>query len=174
MKVSGHILLYTDDPEAGGVAQYNHAILCALVRLGYRVTCAQSRADNPLIRQQAELGVRHAWLGFDTGKDLQRALTNSGDAAIVFDQARPDLVVFSNCCPVSNLAAKRAAIERRLPFVIVDGFVAPYLAQMFSGILTELAHQYAQAKAVIAVSQENLDWLRRAFRLPNDKGQVIH
>jgi len=121
-----------------------------------------------------ELGVQHAWLGFDTGKDLQRALTNSADAADIFDQARPDLVVFSNCCPVSNLAAKRAAIERRLPFVIVEGFVAPYLAQMFSGIQGELAQQYAQAKAVIAVSHENLGWLHRAFGLPNDKGQVIH
>jgi len=174
VKVCGHILLYTDDPDAGGVAQYNHAILCALAHRGYKVTCAQSRADNPLIRRQADLGVRHAWLGFDTGKDLQRALTNTADAAAVFDAARPDLVIFSNCCPVSNLAAKRAAVERRLPFVIVEGFVAPYLAQMFAGILDELGRHYALAKAVIAVSNENLDWLHQACGLPADTGQVIY
>jgi glycosyltransferase involved in cell wall biosynthesis len=174
MRVSGHILLYTDDPDAGGVAQYNHAVLSALARRGYRVTCVQSPADNPLIRRQADLGVRHAWLDFNTGKDLQRALTNTADAARIFDEARPDLVAFSNCCPVSNLAAKRAAVEHRLRFVIVEGFVAPYLAQMFSSILGELSQQYARAQAVVAVSGENLDWLHRAFGLPPDKGQVIH
>ena len=36
-----HILLYTDDSGVGGVAQYNHLILCQVATLGYQVSCVQ-------------------------------------------------------------------------------------------------------------------------------------
>ena len=38
-----HVLLYTEDPDEGGVAIYNHAILCGLVKAGYAATCVQAR-----------------------------------------------------------------------------------------------------------------------------------
>jgi hypothetical protein len=77
MANSTSVLLYTDDHAIGGVAQYNHALLCGLAQRGYRITCAQSPLDNPLIRHQSDRGVRHVWLDFPAQKDFARTLTNT-------------------------------------------------------------------------------------------------
>jgi glycosyltransferase involved in cell wall biosynthesis len=117
--------------------------------------------------------VRHLWLDFDTDQDFRRSLTNATDARRIFHEHRPDLVLFSNGCPLSHLAAKQAALELGVPFVIVEGFAALYLAQRFGNLIGELARQYAAARAVVAVSHENLRLLHQHFGLPAEKGTVI-
>jgi predicted O-linked N-acetylglucosamine transferase (SPINDLY family)/SAM-dependent methyltransferase len=169
-----HILLYTDDPGSGGVAHYNHNVLLQLVAQGYRVTVAQSRQENPLIVQQRKSGVQHHWLKFDTLQEFGRTLSNAADAEEVLAATSPDLIIFSDCCPLSNFSAKQVAIAHSIPHITVIGFVAPYLAERFAQYLPDLAQQYAQAKAVIAVSQENLDLLHQLFQLPHNQGQVIY
>jgi predicted O-linked N-acetylglucosamine transferase (SPINDLY family)/cephalosporin hydroxylase len=172
--MSKHILLYTDDPGVGGVAQYNHAIVSGLVALGYQVTCVQSKSDTPLISSQKELGIQHVWLNFDTAREFGRTLTYRTDAQNILTTYKPDFIIFSDCCPFSNFAAKQVAIDLEIPYIAVIGFVAPYLAERFTAYLNELPHQYSQAQAVIAVSNENLSLLHELFRLPNNKGQVIY
>ena len=169
-----HVLVYTDDPELGGVAQYNHNLLTALVREGYRVSCVQSRSDSPLVREQQTLGIRHHWLDYHTGREFARTTTDGADAERIFRAERPDLVVFSDCCPVSNLAARQVALARGIPYVVVVGFVGAYLAKSFAARLPQLAAQYAAARQVVAVSQENLALLHRHFGLGADRGEVIH
>jgi glycosyltransferase involved in cell wall biosynthesis len=169
-----HILLYTDAPETGGVAQYNYTILSGLIDRGYQVTCVQSKNDSPLIQQQQALGIRHEWLSFDPVKEFDRNLTDIQAAAALLKRICPDLIFFSDCCPLSNFAAKQAVLHYGAPYAMVVGFVAPYLAERFSSYLPALSDQFAQAQAVIAVSQENLDLLHEQFRLPPDQGQVIH
>jgi predicted O-linked N-acetylglucosamine transferase (SPINDLY family)/glycosyltransferase involved in cell wall biosynthesis/predicted O-methyltransferase YrrM len=169
-----HVLLYTDDPEYGGVAQYNHTILLGLASQGYRVTVAQSASNSPLIAQQREKGIQHHWINFDTSKEFGKTLTDSDSARLIFAQTQPDLIIFSDCSPVSNFAAKQAAIAAGIPYMIVIGFVAPYLAINFADYLERLSQQFAEAKAVIAVSQENLQLLYQLFGLPQNRGQVIH
>jgi len=169
-----HILVYTDDPSSGGVAQYNHSLLTALVRAGYRVTCAQTQTDTPLVREQRELGIHHAWLGFDTRKDFMRMLQDPEDARRVLAAAKPDFVIFSDCCPASNLAARQVARMLRIPYLVVVGFVDEYLVERFRAALPVLAKQYAAATAVVAVSQQNLDLLVNRFGLPAELGRVIH
>lgn len=169
-----HVMLYTDDPESGGVAQYNHVILRGLVAAGYRVSCVQTQVDNPLITEQRGLGVTHHWIDYHTGRDFARTLNDAGDAERVFASDRPDLIVFSDCCPVSNLAAREVARQKGLPYISVVGFVGAYLADRFKSVLGRLAAQYSCARAVVAVSQENLDLLHNRFGLPASAGQVIH
>ena len=169
-----HVLLYTDDPELGGVAQYNHNLLLALRRCGYRVSCVQTRSDSPMVREQKAMGVEHFWLDYDTGKEFARTVRDGSDADRIFRAERPDLVVFSDCCPVSNLAARQAAMARGIPYVTVVGFVGAYLAKSFAPHLPMLAAQYAAARGVVAVSQENLALLHRHFGLGADRGEVIH
>jgi len=169
-----HILLYTDDPQVGGVAQYNHSILCGLVKRGYRVTCVQSQKENDIITHQRKLGIQHVWLEFDTVKDFSRTLTNLADAQNILSRAKPDLIIFSDSCPLSDFAAKQVAIQLAIPYIVVNHFVASYLAERFALCLDELSRHYTQAKAVIAVSHENLNLLHQLFRLPQDKGQVIY
>jgi glycosyltransferase involved in cell wall biosynthesis/predicted O-methyltransferase YrrM len=169
-----HVLLYTDDPAPGGVAQYNHAVLCALAARGFRVTCVQSPADTPLVRRQSELGVRHRWLPFDTLRDFHTQLVDTAGARALLGEEQPDLVFFSDGCPLSQLAAKRAAAGLGLPFLIAEGLVAPYLARQGGAHLSEVAFLYSQARAVVAVSRENLRLLHEAFGLPRGHGEVIY
>lgn len=175
-----HILLYTDDPGIGGVAQYNHTILLGLVSRGYRVTHVQTRRSNPLLEEQERAGVQHEWLEYDTVKEFGRTFGDPSDAKEIFARTQPDLILFSDSCPISDFAAKEVAMHMGIPYVVVIGFVAPYLARHFGpGVESErylamLGRQYEAAQAVVAVSQENLELLYDLFHLPPNKGQVIH
>ncbi len=168
------VLVYSDDPQHGGVAQYNHSLLEGLVAAGYTALGAQTRCESPLVQRQRELGVTHHWIPYDTKTDFARSLTDTASAARLLAEARPDLVVFSDCCPLSNLAAREAARAAGIPYVVVVGFVGAYLADRFKDRLAQLAGHYAQARAVVAVSGENLDLLRTRFGLGSEAGQVIH
>jgi glycosyltransferase involved in cell wall biosynthesis len=169
--MSKHILLYTDDPGIYGVGQYNHTILCELKNLGYRISCVQAKRENLLINHREELGIQHFWL---ESEDFSNSLTNPEQTQRILSTANPDLIIFSDCCPVSNFAAKRVATRLAIPYIIIEGFVAPYLAERFGEYLTELSLYYSKAKTVIAVSNENINLLHTLFKLPNNKGIVIH
>jgi glycosyltransferase involved in cell wall biosynthesis len=168
------VMIFTDDPDSGGVAQYNHSLMVGLTMAGCTVTCAQTRSANPLVEAQSQLGIVHHWIPYDTKKEFAKTLDDQATARRIFEAARPDLVVFSDCCPVSNLAARDVALQLGIPYIVVVGFAGSYLADRFKGVLGRLARQYAGARAVVAVSQENLDLLHNRFGLPAQAGQVIH
>ena len=170
---SKRILVYTDEPGVGGIAQYNHAILLGLRDRGYDVILVQSKADNPLIQEQQARGVQHEWLSFNPFQEFGRTLTDGEETAEIFARLQPDLIWFSDGCPLSNLAAKQVAMDLNLPFAVVVGFAEPELAKTYANYLDRLAASYDQAKLAIAVSQENLDLLHRHFCLPATKGEVI-
>lgn len=181
--MSQHILIYTS-PAIGGVLQYNHSIVCALATSGYEVTYVQEvpqdlvqlmgrvgidqlrqKADQ-MVEQQKLLGVsQQVWLEAATERDAEQILS----------KVNPDLIVFSNGAPIANFIPKRLAIQKNIPFVVVEGLVHPtHPPAAWAAGIEELATHYAQAKAVIAVSQDNLGLLRKFFKLPEHKGQVIH
>jgi glycosyltransferase involved in cell wall biosynthesis len=168
------VLVFTDDPDSGGVAQYNHSLMLGLTMAGCTVGCAQTQCENPLVAQQRDLGVTHHWIPYDTKQEFARTLEDRETARRIFAEARPDLVVFSDCCPLSNLAAREEALQQGIPYIVVVGFVGAYLADRFKAFLPRLAAHYASARAVVAVSQENLDLLHNRFGLPASAGQVIH
>jgi glycosyltransferase involved in cell wall biosynthesis/predicted O-methyltransferase YrrM len=173
------ILLYTDDPGTGGVAQYNHAILLGLRSRGYGAICVQGKTANPLIDRQIEAGVEHEWLNFDTIREFDRVVFDATQATDIFTRKRPDAILFSDNCPFSNLAAKHAARQLDIPYIAVIGFVAADISRHLGDLdptpyLNALSVAYEAAKAVIAVSGENLDLLHRTYKLPADRGQTIH
>jgi glycosyltransferase involved in cell wall biosynthesis len=169
-----HILIYSDDPDLGGVAQFDHALALALARASYRVSVVKPVAQSPLRAEKTFAGINCLELGFDSTQAFARTMEDEGAPTQIFGALRPDLIVFSDSCPVSNLAAKRVAIRMKIPFLIVIGFVAPYLARNFAAYLPELANAFTAAKTVIAVSRENLDLLRGLFGLDSDRGEIIH
>lgn len=168
-----HLAIYTDDPDKGGVAHYNHALATALVRAGFRVSLVQSASAGARVAERAALGIAHHWIGYDTQKDFARTITDTSDAEKALAALQPDLVYFSDCCAVSNIAGKQVAASRGIPFATIVHFVAPYLAERFQSCLRVVANQFAQARAVVAVSTENLELLRRLFGLAADQGAVI-
>lgn len=176
-----HILLYAS-PAIGGLLQYNHAILSALATLGYQVTYVQDIPDALInlfgpegmertrqradwfVAQQKPLGIQHRWLEAPTAADIAQVITD----------LHPDLLIVSNGGPIANFYTKRAASQLGIPFLIVEHLVHPVKPKEVPEAYAALAQQYVEAKAVIAVSQNNLDLLRKLFGLAADKGQVIY
>lgn len=174
-----HILLYNaDDPGVGGLAQYNHAILCQLAMLGYRVTCVQTRHSSPLVDRERELGIQHLWLDFSSHRDLARVLRNTQDAEEIFSRNKPDLIIFSDGWPYSNFAAKQVVIQMGIPYMMVIGLVMPDHATFAYGDVVPyregVLYQCLQARAVIVGAYEHLNLLCDDFNLPKNKGQVIY
>lgn len=177
-----HILLYAS-PAIGGLLQYNHSILCALANLGYQVTYVQDIPDGLVqlfgtegmertrqraewfVQQQKQQGIQqHRWL--ESAK--------ASDAEQVIAEFKPDVIIMSNGGPVANFFPKRVAIQSGIPYIIVEHLVHPVKPKEVPEAYAELAQQYVEAKAVIAVSQDNLRLLRKLFGLAEDKGQVIY
>jgi glycosyltransferase involved in cell wall biosynthesis len=180
--VTKHILLYAS-PAIGGLLPYNHALLCALATLGYQMTYVQDIPDALVelfgsagmerVRlrakwfetQQRQVGIRqHVWLEGAKAADAERVIA----------EANPDLLIVSNGGPVANFAPKQVAIDRGIPFIVVEHLVHPVKPKEVPEAYVALAKQYEAAKAVIAVSQDNLRLLRKLFGLAEDKGQVIY
>ncbi|MEG3896116.1 MULTISPECIES: glycosyltransferase [unclassified Microcoleus] len=179
LKARAHILLYnTDDPGVGGLAQYNHAILCQLALLGYRVTCVQTKHSSPLIERERELGIEHLWLDFSGHKDLQRVLRNTQDAQEIFASNEPDMIIFSDGWPFSNFAAKQVVIEMGIPYMMVIGLVMPEHATFACGDVVPYVegalYHFLQARALIVGAYEHLNLLCQHFKLPKERGQVIY
>lgn len=174
-----HILLYnTDDPGVGGLAQYNHAILCKLALLGYRVTCVQTKHSSPLVERERELGINHLWVDFSGHKDLQRVLRNTQDATELFASNKPDLIIFSDGWPFSNFAAKQIVIQMGIPYMMVIGLVMPEHATFACGDVVPYVegalYHCLQARALIVGAYEHLNLLCQHFKLPKERGQVIY
>ena len=174
-----HILLYnTDDPGVGGLAQYNHAILCKLALLGYRVTCVQAKHSSPLLERERELGIEHLWLDFSAHKDLQRVLRNTQDAQEIFASNKPDLIIFSDGWPFANFAAKQVVIQMGIPYMMVIGLVMPEHATFACGDVVPyvegVLYHCLQARAVVVGAYEHLKLLCQHFKLPKERGQVIY
>jgi len=173
-----HILLYSDDPGEGGLAQYEHALVCQLKKLGYQVSNAHGKPLNAKIEREQELGIHQINLGFTSGQDFTRTLKDLDSAENIFRQAKPDLVVFSDGWPFSTFAAKQSALQLGIPYVIVLGFINAECTNFSYGdgvdYTDAVSHHYTQAKALVAVSQENADLIHRIYQIPQNRIQIIH
>ncbi len=164
-----HILLSTNDPGVGGVAQYNYSILRALTRLEYNVTCIQPQASSDFTNKNTRLD-NVQYVSIENEDNLEK------DWRHFFEELddKPELIICSNTNPFSNFSIKKIAIQSGIPYIIVEGLVEPHLAERFVASLDELSYHYEQAKSVIAVSYDNLDLLHTLFKLPINQGQVIY
>lgn len=173
-----HILLYAEDHGVGGMAQFNHSLLCKLATEGYEVTCVQTETYNPLINKQKQLGIRHVWLEFDTMKEFSRIAYNQADAENIFSQFPPDLIIFSDGWPMANFAAKQVALKRGINYIIALGYIDPSFAKFHRWdkipYLDAVSYHYATAKSMVAVSSENLNLCQKCFKMPQDWGKVIY
>ncbi len=170
------ITIYTDDPGEGGVAVYNHRMSLGLLRLGHDVTLVQSKPTLLAVDDLLASGVKLLEIPFDTRADLERNLADTQVAAELLTEAKPDVVLFSNCSQFSHIAAANAAIELKVPYVFVQGYVTPYktLDADVAWRIERLEKQFAAAAAVIAVSADNLQILRSHYKLNTQQGEVIH
>ncbi|WP_378950578.1 glycosyltransferase [Pelosinus sp. sgz500959] len=169
-----HILVYTDDPCFGGAAHFDHALTVGLRRAGYQVSIVQTYNEHSWVKERQLIGIKHLWLAYDTIKEFGKTVQQTDEPQKYFAAEKPDLIIFSDCCPFSNFAAKRVAIELKIPFIEVEHATVPFLAERFALLLDERERIYRKANAVIAVSHASKECLESLFRLPSDQGEVIY
>jgi glycosyltransferase involved in cell wall biosynthesis len=170
------LLIYSDRGGLGGAEQINHRLALALQDAGLTVAVAEPEEAAALKAERAALGIVHHGLPAEDVYDWAHpapSLTNPGPAEQVLDATRPDLVLFADSFPLANLTAKQAAARRGLPYLVLVHCVQPDWAVQYAGFVPALPALYRAARAVIAVSADNLHLLRRHFGLPNGIGQVI-
>lgn len=170
------ILIYSDRGGLGGAEQINHRLALALHRDRYAVAVAEPEEADALKAERLALGIGHHGLPAEDVYDWEHpapSLTDPAAAERVFDGVRPDLVLFADGFPLANLAAKQAAARRGLPYLVLVHCVQPDWAGQYAAFLPALPNLYRQARAVIAVSEDNLRLLRRHFGLAPDLGRVI-
>lgn len=169
-------MLYSDRPSIYGAEQINHTLACALVKAGYQVSYVQPVAEHHLIREREHLGIEHHWLAPDDIYDLSRparTLTDASEPEAILSATHPDLLLFCDSCPPANLKAKQVAGQLNIPYMVIVHCVNQVWAGDYADYLPQLPETYEQARAVIAVSQANLDLLRQCFGLASTAGEVI-
>ena len=178
-----NILLYTDRADIYGAEQINHALMCGLKKAGKNITCVQPENDNYLFAARRTIDIDHYWLekysiyGYE--KDnfrvaLPQVFTHTSEPTRIFASTKPDLIIFADSCPFSSLVAKQIAIAMNIPYITLIHCVKSEWANDYSPFIDRLTHTYQKAKAVLAVSSENLDLLHELFGLPAEKGQVMY
>ena len=175
--IKSRLLLYADCPGIYGAGQCNHILIRELAQKGFSCTFVQPKASHHLVEERQGLGIEQMWIEeddiFTPGGDLQ-SLWNCSEPERIFASARPDLIIFCDGCPVSNLAAKQVACRLGIPYLVIVHCVTPSWAKKFSKYLGALRDAYQKATRVIAVSEENLSLLHQLFQLPAHQGEVIH
>lgn len=171
------ILFYTDCPGIGGAEQINHLIMCGLAAHGYNITCAQPIASNSFIDERRNLGIDHFWIIEDDIYDLPKyhpSLDDSTEALGIFNKVKPDLIIFGNGIPVSNLAAMTAALELSIPYVTIIHLASFEISADYKRYSQMLKNVLLNAHDIVSVSYENLEVLHNQFGLPENKGVVIY
>ena len=170
------ILISTDDPGEGGVAHYVTQISRGLIDLGCHVTIAQSEPTNVSELTKQRPNVEHVWFPYQTRRDTERLFTDSDSSHKILQNTAPDLLLLANCAPVSQVAMTTAALDREIPYSIIEGYAVPYeqLNPVQAWLLHHQQRLYEHAKAVIAVSHKTLEILRSDCGLHPQKGEVIH
>jgi cephalosporin hydroxylase/glycosyltransferase involved in cell wall biosynthesis len=169
---TNHIFLSAGDAGNGGVAQYNHALLCHLAQLGYKVTYLQPRTKNPALTQiEQELGIAHIWIDSDEfGTILLPIFQNN--------EKKPSLLICSNGNIRFNLSLQSIARKYNVPQIIVEHYIEiSELEDLFQNhieLTDEIICNYRVAEQIIFVSQENLNLTQQFFQLPFNKVRIVH
>ncbi|MEE8171908.1 MAG: glycosyltransferase family 4 protein [Alphaproteobacteria bacterium] len=167
------ILVYSDSHIQCGVGVNMAALLEELVRRGYTTFCAQRHEDTGFQRRLAAQGVKYFWFPRAPEEDIAAFINDQATPYEIFRQARPDLIFCTNGTPSGCYGAILAARKLGIPYMISEGLIAE---QFLGGNDTEraaLKRHYLSARAVIAISRENLEYLRARLELPADFGRVI-
>jgi glycosyltransferase involved in cell wall biosynthesis/tetratricopeptide (TPR) repeat protein len=172
-----HILFYSDCYGVYGVTQWSHALMLAMRDRGYQVSSAQREVRGYLTESQAAAGIFHHWLQPEyiyTGTTYPRCFYDWAEPYQLFVTTSPDLIVFANGGPASDLTAAEVAKDLGIPYLTVVHCATPDLVRQFSPHLDRLPPLYEQAAAVVTVCQDNLNLMHQFFGLKAQLGQVIY
>jgi len=177
------VLLVSHCADVYGSERWNAQLVRGLQSKGHQVAIAQPTAHNELTREIAALGVHQYWTTPIPIEEPWRAFVPDGPNSAPHTEARaficdahPDVIVFSDGEPGSNLPAKEVARDFAIPSICVSHLGADVLAQehMFPpAIRARIAQALARAVAVVGVSRANIASLVAAFPLDSARLHVI-
>lgn len=164
-----HVLIYCDDPGAGGTA-VNAAVLAeGLSHLGVVVSVA---AHGPWT--SALSGATPYSLDYNPSHMSAKAALSRNEPEGVFLRAKPDLVLFCDCAVDSSLAAKAVCRDWNIPYIIHTNYVCTACLARLGRLFAPVGEALRAAAAVVAVTTENLLLLRQAFGLSEPQSAVIY
>ncbi len=168
------LLIFTTAKSGTGVAQFNEHIAAGLSEHGWCMVIAQPEESNYQTRMGEIADVERHHFSKDPYDDIVGFGADRFLAAALLAETRPDLVVICNGIhPLASVACMQAAYFFRIPYVTVDGLVAPRLYSWEDNIVNIVSGLYRNAAAVIVKSRANLETLRQCLRLPAEVGSVI-
>ena len=168
------VLIFSTAKSGTGVAQFNEHIGAALLEDRREVVIAQPEESDYQARMGEIADVERRYFSKDPYDDITAFGGDRFLAAALLVEIRPDLVVISNGFhPLASVACMQAAHFFRIPYVTVDGLVAPSLYSWEDNIVNMVSGLYRNAAAVIVKSRANLETLRQCLRLPAEVGSVI-
>lgn len=171
-----HVLVYTDSAGIYGAEQINHQIALALSRSGYRVSVAQPPSENRLVAERRDHAIGHYWLEREDPYHpslAAKGFHDPGEARRAFSALAPDLVFFADGFPFANLAAKHAARELDLPYIVLVHCVHAPWARTYARFADRMRVAYGAARRLVAVSRQNLQCLADGFGVRNPAARVI-
>ena len=167
------VLLYTDSHSFCGVGTYNAALLSALCDAGYRAVCAQGREDTPLQNELTAAGVRYHWFDYAPTDAPRRFANDHEQAETIFQEIKPDLIVFSNGYPTETFAGIATARRLHIPYMIWEGHVRAEAFTQTQIPSDAMKLNYLAAKAVIFVAEQNREIVKSHFQMPDHFGLMI-
>ncbi len=150
--MTARLLIVTDDFVCGGAFMVGVRLAGGLVR-NYRVTfaCDFSSLNQAARRELVTAGVEVIGLFAHAG-DIRRARYDLGGGCALLRLAKPDRILFVDSSPRSNLAAKAAAREARVPFVSIINFVDKETPPALKIFDADVEHAANAAAAIVFVS----------------------
>jgi glycosyltransferase involved in cell wall biosynthesis len=170
------VLIFSDRNGIFGAEQIDHRLALGFLNAGFQVSMAQPMANSVLVEERLHHGIAQHWLPLEDLYNWRQpapSLSDPEPAERCFAEVRPDLILFTDSCPLANLAAKEVAARQGFPYLVLVHCVEPTWAKQYAGFVPRLPSLYAAARDVVAVSSENLDLLRSHFGLAPHRGRVI-
>lgn len=168
------ILIFTTAKSGSGVSIFNEVVSADLLAAGFDVTVAQPPDDAYFDRTKFTANVPRLNFRRDPYDGPLEFGADKYLAASLLEKVRPDLVVFSNGVhPASSLAGMQSALFFGIPYVVIDGLVAPQLFRLGPPVDMVMSALYKSARSVVVKCRQNLDLLRQCLALPPNVGQVI-
>lgn len=161
------ILIYCDDPGYGGTAVNAGLLTGALGAHGFEIALAAG-VD---LRGDASDAAFHR-IDYDTQRFYEKTRRSRNEPEDILLASRPDLVLFCDGAPDSSLAAKAVCRDWGVPYVALVNYVAQPADD--APDRREAARALAGAVAVVAVSRENRELLRRYYGVDHDRSRVIY
>jgi glycosyltransferase involved in cell wall biosynthesis len=172
--MADRILIVSPTDSRSGAGLFRHALAMELRQAGYDIILAQPGEDGPIQAEETARGIEHHFFSRNPYDDIAAFAQDQALAADEINRSAPDFVVFSSgVSPECHFPFLEAVEQARIPYLLIEHQVAPGHFAANPRTVARFSTFYRNASAVVAVSENNLRYLRQSLALPDQVGRVI-